>query len=98
MPMSVVNNPAANRVFQEFDTELMTAIKGAQRVWPAFGIEVPSSSRSTMHAWLAAATAFVREWKDSRVLNEMQNLTWEVVNRRWEISWKFSEDQIRDDL
>lgn len=96
--MSVVNNPAANRIFQEFETELMSAIKGAPRVWPAFGTEVPSSSRSTLHAWLANSTAFVREWKDSRVLNEMQTLVWEVINKKWEISWTFNEDQIRDDL
>lgn len=96
--MSIVNNPAANRIFQEFDTELMRSIEGAPRVWPMFGIEVPSSSRSTLHAWLSRASAFVREWKDSRVLNEMGDLTWEVVNRKWEISWKFNEDQIRDDL
>lgn len=96
--MAVVVNPAANRIFQEFDTELLRALQGAERVWPAFGIEVPSSSRSTLHAWLAGTSAFVREWKDSRVLNEFGTLTWEVVNRKWELSWKFHEDQIRDDL
>lgn len=96
--MAVVNNAAANRIFQEFDTELIKAIQGAQRVHTAFTTEVPSSSRSTLHAWLAASSAFVKEWTDARTLNEMQTLTWEVVNRRWQIGWKFLEDQIRDDL
>lgn len=95
--MAVVINAAANRIFQQFDTEFMQSIKGAPRVWPAFGIEVPSSSRSTLHAWLANSTAFVREWKGSRALNEMGTLTWEVINRRFELSWKFSEFQLRDD-
>jgi phage major head subunit gpT-like protein len=93
--MAVVVPAAANRIFQEFDSELIKAILGAPRVYPAFAMEVPSSSRSTLHGWLANSSTFVREWF---VLNEMQALTWEIVNRRWEISWKFHEDQIRDDL
>lgn len=95
--MAVTIPSAANRIFQEFDTELIKAIQGAPRVYPQFAMEVPSSARSTLHAWLANSTAFVREWKGSRILNEMGALTWEIVNRRWEISWKFSEDQLRDD-
>ena len=95
--MAVVVNPAINRIFQQFDTELIRAISGAPRVWTAFGLEVPSSGRSTLHAWLAQTAAFVREWKDGRALNEMGTLAWEIINRKWEISWKFSEEQIRDD-
>src|SRR5262245_14102212 len=96
--MAVTFNPAVNRIFQQFDTEFLQALRGAPRVWPAFGIEVPSSSRSTMHAWLANSSAFVREWLGARVLNEMGTLIWEVVNRKFELSWKFSEFQLREDL
>jgi phage major head subunit gpT-like protein len=96
--MAVVINPAATRIFQEFSTENIRALSGAMRVWRGFAMEIPSSSRSTLHAWLASTSAFVREWKDSRVLNEMGTLVWEVVNRKWELSWRFHEDQIRDDL
>jgi phage major head subunit gpT-like protein len=95
--MSVVTNPAANRIYQEFDTEFLQALNNAPRVWQQFGMEVPSSSRSTLHAWLLDE-AQVREWKGSRILNDMGTLTWEVINREWELSWKFSENQIRDDL
>jgi phage major head subunit gpT-like protein len=95
--MAVTFNPTANRIFQEFDTEFLQMLNASPRVWTQFGMEVPSSSRSSMHAWLIDE-AQVREWKGARVLNEMGSLTWEVVNRDWEISWQFSEQQIRDDL
>lgn len=95
--MAVQINPAANRIFQEFDTEFLHQLNTSPRVWPAFGMEVPSSSRSTLHAWLVDE-AQVREFKNSRVLNEMGTITWEVVNAWWELSWKFQENQIRDDL
>jgi phage major head subunit gpT-like protein len=95
--MSVQINPAANRIFQEFDTEFMKQLNESPRVWPAFGMEVPSSSRSSLHAWLIDE-AQVREWNGSRVLNEMGSIVWEVINRDWELSWRFKEQQIRDDL
>jgi phage major head subunit gpT-like protein len=95
--MGVANNPAANRIFQEFDTEFIRMLDKSPNVWREFGMEVPSTSRSTLHAWLIDE-AQVREWKGGRILNEMGDITWEVVNRNWEISWKFFENQIRDDL
>lgn len=96
--MSVVNNPAANRIYQQFDTEFIKALDGSPPpVWRNFGMEVPSSSKSTLHEWLSDE-AQVREWKGSRVLNEMGTVVWEVFNRDWEISWKFKDQQIKDDL
>lgn len=95
--MSLVTNPAANRIYQEFDTEFLQMLNISPRVWQSFAMEIPSSSRSTLHAWLSDE-AQVREWKGSRILNEMGTLIWEVVNRDWEISWKFREQQIKDDL
>lgn len=96
--MSVAVTPAANRIFQEFDTEFIRALATSQPpVWRQFGMEVPSSSKSTLHAWLSDE-AQVREWKGARVLNEMGTLSWEVFNRDWELSWKFKDQQIKDDL
>lgn len=95
--MSVQYAAAANRIFQEFDAEFLKQLNDSPRVWSKYAMEVPSSSRSSLHAWLVDE-AQVREWKGSRVLNEMGSLTWEVVNRDWELSWRFKEQQIRDDL
>lgn len=96
--MSVhVQNAAANQVFQEFNTTLMQAFGETPNVWPEFGMEVPSSSLKSLHAWLVDQET-VTEWKGSRILADMGTLTWEVLNRNWQIGWKFHENQIRDDL
>lgn len=95
--MSVAVNPAANRIFQEFNTTLMKALAEAPKVHTAYSFEVPSSSRSTLLAWILNSVA-VREWKGSRSENDWGSLVWEIVNRDWEVSWKFHENQIRDDL
>ncbi len=88
---------AANRIFQEFNTTMLKAFDESPRVWPAYAMEVPSSSRSSMYAWLADQ-ATVREWSGSRVANEMGTRTWEVINRQFELTYKFKVNQINDDL
>lgn len=93
-----VNVPAAiNRTFQEYNTTLLQAFDEAPRVCQAYATEIPSSSRSTLHAWLGNQ-ATVREWVGKRVLNSMGARYWEVVNRNWELSYSFDVNQILDDL
>lgn len=95
--MSVNVEAAINRIFQEYKTELMKQLDAAPSVARAYAMEVPSSSKSTMHAWLTRQ-ARVREWLGKRVLNEFGTRHWEVFNRDWEISFSFMVNQIRDDL
>ena len=95
--MSVDVRAEISRIFQEFNTTMMEAFDDAPRVWEAFGVEIPSSSRSTLHGWLADQ-AVVREWKGKRKLNSMGTRFWEVINRDWELSYSFEVNQIRDDL
>jgi phage major head subunit gpT-like protein len=95
--MSVNVQQAINRVFQEYDQTLLQAFQNFPRCAGAYAMEVPSSSRSTIHAWLADQ-ASVREWLGKRVLNSMGTRTWEVINRNWELSYGFEVNQILDDL
>jgi hypothetical protein len=51
--MSVALNSALARFYQEVRHDLTTAFENVGRLWDLFGMEVPSSSRSTMQAWLS---------------------------------------------
>lgn len=95
--MSVNVESAINRVFQEYSTTLLKSLDDAPRVAPAYAMEVPSASRSTLHAWLADQSA-VKEWLGKRKLQSMGTRHWEVVNRSWELSYQFDVNAIRDDL
>lgn len=95
--MSVNVQANINRVFQEFDTELLKSFDEAPVIWPSYAMEVPSSSRSTLHAWLGDQ-AVVREWLGKRKQNSMGTRFWEVVNRNWELTYGFEVNQIQDDL
>jgi phage major head subunit gpT-like protein len=95
--MSVNVQAAINRIFQEFDTTLLKSFDEAPVIWPAYAMEVPSSSRSSIHAWLGDQ-AVVREWFGKRKQNSMGTRSWEVVNRNWELSYGFEVNQIADDL
>jgi len=95
--MAVKIPAAANRVFQEFRTDFLKSSQEAETFWREYAMEVPSRSRSTMHAWLANQ-ATVREWKGPRQAKSMSGRTWEVVNRKWELTYEFERDQLDDDL
>ena len=97
MSNGVVVKAAANRIFQEFRTDLLASYTAAPKIWPAYAMEIPSMSRSTMHAWLGDQ-AGVREWAGPRIAKGMSTRTWEVVNRKWELTYGFERDQIDDDL
>lgn len=95
--MGVNVKAAANRVYQEFRTDFLRANDEAPRNWQGYAMEIPSRSRSTLHAWLANQ-AVVREWLGPRRARNMSTRTWEVVNRKWELTYEFERDQIEDDL
>lgn len=88
---------AINRVFQEYNTTLLKSLDDAPRVSPAYAMEVPSSSRSTLHGWLADQSS-VSEWLGKRKARSMGTRHWEVVNRSWELTYQFEVNQILDDL
>jgi phage major head subunit gpT-like protein len=95
--MSVNVQVAINRIFQEFNTSLLQSFNDSPRVHPAYALEVPSSSRSTLHAWLGDQ-ATVQEWFGKRKARSMGTRNWEIVNRNWELTYSFEANQIADDL
>lgn len=95
--MSMTIKTAANRVLQEYKQDFLKSADEAPHLWPDYATEVPSRSRSTLHAWLANQ-ATVREWVGPRVAKNMSSMTWEVTNRKWELTFEFDRDQVEDDL
>lgn len=95
--MAVTIKAAANRIYQEFRTDFFKELDAAPRVWPEYAMEVPSSSKSTLHAWLANQHG-VREWIGPRQAKSMGSRTWEVTNKKFELTYEFERDQIDDDL
>lgn len=95
--MAVNYQAALKRAFQEIQTTTIEAFDEAPTVWPEYASEMPSGSRSTIHAWLGNQ-ANVREWLGSRIAHGLSTRTWEIVNRKWELTYKFERDQVEDDL
>ncbi len=96
--MSGINTESAiNRVFQEYSTELLKELDAAPEVSSKYAMEVPSSSRSTLHGWLADQSS-VKEWLGKRKVQTMGTRHWEVINRHFELTYGFDVNQISDDL
>ncbi len=96
--MSGINTESAiNRVFQEYSTELIKELDAAPEVSSKYAMEVPSSSRSTLHGWLADQSS-VKEWNGRRKVQSMGTRHLEVINRHFELTYGFDVNQIVDDL
>lgn len=97
MPGVNVVAPAVDHLYQEFRTDLFKAIDEAPELWRDYAMEVPSSSRSTLHAWLANQ-AVVEEAIGPIKFKGMSTRSWEVLNREWRLGFEFDRNQIDDDL
>jgi phage major head subunit gpT-like protein len=95
--MSLIYKSALARVFQEIRTDVFAALDAAPRLWQEIAMEVPSRSRSTLHAWLGNS-ASVREWLGPRIAKHLGTRSWEVINKKYELTFEFERDQIEDDL
>lgn len=95
--MSVTLNPALNRFYQEVRKDFDTSFAGVARLWTAFGMEVPSSSKSTIQAWLGDLPQ-VREWLGPRVAKSLGTRQWSITNRAWESTLELNRYDLDDDL
>ena len=95
--MAVINATALNRTFQNLRTDFKDSYEAEQRLWQAFGMEVPSSARSNLYHWLSDLPQ-VREWFGARVAKDLANRTWDVPNRDWEITIKLLKNDLDDDM
>lgn len=88
---------AANRIFQEFKKDLFDSRGTISPEWGRIASEMPSKSLSSIWTWIANSHQ-VREFLGPRIAKNMSARTWEVTNRKWELSYEFTRDQIADDL
>jgi phage major head subunit gpT-like protein len=95
--MSVALNSSLARFYQEVRHDLTTAFENVGRLWDLFGMEVPSSSRSTMQAWLSDQPS-VREWLGARQANSLGTRQWSILNKNWEASIELNRYDLDDDL
>lgn len=93
-----VKSSAQRRVYEEWSKTLIASREQAPSpVWKEFCVEVPSTSKSTLHGWFLNQ-ARVRKWEGKRVYNNLSTQTWQVFNDKYELSYEFDADEIDDDV
>lgn len=91
----LINSATLNRVYQNLDKSYQDAYKAVQKLYPSFTMEVPSSTRSNLYAWLGMLPQ-VREWIGERQAASIGTRTYELVNKHWELSFAIDKNDVED--
>lgn len=91
----LINSATLNRVYQNLDKSYQDAYKAVQKLHPAFTMQVPSSTRSNLYAWLGMLPQ-VREWLGERQAASIGTRTYELVNKHWELSFAIDRNDVED--
>ncbi|MDR1251368.1 MAG: Mu-like prophage major head subunit gpT family protein [Treponema sp.] len=68
----------------------------AKGIWKILATIIPSSTKSNTYGWLGAFPQ-MREWVGDRVINDMAEFAYQIVNQKWESTLGVDRTDIEDD-
>jgi phage major head subunit gpT-like protein len=68
----------------------------AKGVWKLLSTSIPSSTKSNTYGWLGAFPQ-MREWVGDRVIKDMAEFAYQIVNQKWESTLGVDRTDIEDD-
>lgn len=85
-------------LFENFRVEWTDAFNAAQEtaVYERVAMIVPSTSSSTLHAWLNQVP-IMREWVGDRTINNIESASFVVKNKKYENTIEMTREEIEDD-
>lgn len=94
--MAIITNSLVQAMFTGFRREFQQAFEGTPSHYESVATVVPSSTKSNTYGWLGQVPA-LREWIGDRVVNDIRETGYEIVNKHWESTVGVSRDDIEDD-
>jgi phage major head subunit gpT-like protein len=91
-----INRPNLDKVYYNLNTRFNRGIARHAPWWQKLAMEVPSSTRSERYFW-ASLIPGMREWIGERHVHHLSNRSWEISNKRWELTIGVSRDDAEDD-
>jgi phage major head subunit gpT-like protein len=79
---------------EEFRTRMLEL--DANPVWKLLATIIPSSTKSNTYGWLGAFPQ-MQEWVGDRVVKNMAELAYQIVNKKWESTLGVDRTDIEDD-
>lgn len=94
--MAIVTNALVQALFVGFRREFQQALRDTPSDFKQVATVVPSTTKSTTYGWLGQFPKF-REWIGDRVLKDMAEHGYSIVNKDWESSVGVKRTDIEDD-
>ncbi len=91
----IITGTTLNRVYQNLRKDFDGAYSAWQTLYPRFTMQVPSTTRSNLYAWLGQLPQ-VREWIGERQANSLGTRSYELVNRDWESTFEIDRNDVAD--
>lgn len=92
----IINRANLVALFTGFKTVFNEAFSTAESHFAQVAMTVPSSTKRETYAWLGASTRF-REWIGERVVQNLANHDFTIVNKSFENTVGVDRDDIEDD-
>lgn len=92
----VVNSQAIQALFVSYSIKFNKALTETTVNYQRIAMVVPSSTRETTYAWLGQAPE-MREWLDSRTIQNLNAYDYTIKNRTFEMTTKVPVNDIADD-
>lgn len=92
----VINQGNLRAMYQSFRAIFQEAFQGVTPTWPRVAMEVPSTTRHEVYAWLGAFPR-LREWIGDRQVQNLRLHDYTIKNRDWESTIEVDRNDIEDD-
>jgi len=94
----IITNNALNTLRTAFREEFRTRMSelGAKAIWKLLATIISSSTKSNTYGWLSAFPQ-MREWIGDRVVKDMAEAAYQIVNKKWEATLGVLRTDIEDD-
>jgi len=91
---NTVLNGLRTALREEFRTRMLEL--DAKPIWKLLATIIPSSTKSNTYGWLSAFPQ-MREWVGDRVVKDLAEAAYQIVNKKWESTLGVMRTDIEDD-
>lgn len=94
--MAVINAAILQALRSAYRDDFQKALEGTPHDWDKVAMRVPSINKSNTYGWLGQFPQF-REWVGARVIADIKEHGYQILNKTWESTVGVIRDDIEDD-
>lgn len=94
--MAIITNALVQALFTGFKADFQKGLENAEKSYDKVASIIPSTTKSNTYGWIGKVPA-LREWIGDRVINDIKEHGYQVLNKDWESTIGVARTDIEDD-